>query len=159
MLSWNTIIDNEEYPVNDISSYILVKCLKENKPITHIQLQKILYYTQIEYYKLNQKFLFKEDFIASRLGPIIIKVYYQYIVNGPYPIRDIYNSDVKLPKNIEKFLNKIIREKIKLDMWTMAEDIHRKNGAWYITYDKGKGNREVIRKSLIIEREIQNKEK
>ena len=103
MLSWNTIIDNEEYPVNDISSYILVKCLKENKPITHIQLQKILYYTQIEYYKLNQKFLFKEDFIASRLGPIIIKVYYQYIVNGPHPIRDIYNSDVKLPKNIEKF--------------------------------------------------------
>ena len=43
-------------------------------------------------------------------------------------------------------------------MWTMVKDIHRENGAWYITYNKGKGNRKVIRKSLIIEREIQNEE-
>lgn len=158
MLSWNTIIDNEGYPVNDISSYILVRCLKKKKPITNIQLQKILYYAQIEYYKLTQTFLFKDDFVASRFGPIIKEIYYKYNINCAYEIRDIYNTDIKLPKNIKSFLNKIIQKKIKLDMWTIVKDIHRENGAWYITYDKGKGNNKIIEKSLIIEREIQNKE-
>lgn len=117
-----------------------------------------MYYAQIEYYKLTQKFLFEDEFKARRFGPVINTIYYQYNINCAYPIRDIYNPDVKLPKNIKRFLNRIIREKIKLDMWTMVKDIHRENGAWYITYDKGKGNNKIIEKSLIIERKIQNKE-
>ena len=88
------IEDFTEYSVNNISSYILVRCLKKNKPITNIQLQKILYYTQIEYYKLNQTFLFKEDFVARRFGPVINTIYYQYNINCAYLIRDIYNPDV-----------------------------------------------------------------
>ena len=37
------------YSAVELSKYIITKCAKENKPISNLQLQKILYFIQKEY--------------------------------------------------------------------------------------------------------------
>ena len=60
--------------------------IEDRKPITNRQLQTILYYIQIQYYKEKRIFLFNEDFEAWQSGPTIPLVYYRFCSNGVEPI-------------------------------------------------------------------------
>ena len=96
-----------------------------------------------------------DEFEAWRFGPVINNVYYEYCVNGPYAITDIYDIPGELPKKVKEVINKVIREKINLNPWEMVEQTHRKGGAWFIIYNNGKGNKNIIPKELIREKELQ----
>ena len=67
------------YKAIDIAKYIINKSIDFNRPISNLQLQKILYYVQGEYIKVTKGCkLFDEDLEAWAYGPVVPEVYYEF---------------------------------------------------------------------------------
>lgn len=144
-------------PAREIACYVLKYCKKKKKPVTNLELQKLLYFIQIELIR-ESKDIILDNFEAWRFGPVIRGVYYDYCINGPYPITDIFEENEKfISKDIKKIIDKVIRtkiRKIKTKPWDIAKYIQREEGAWNIVYDNGNGNKKIISKELIKEKEL-----
>lgn len=56
--------------------------------ITHLKLQKLLYYAQGIYLSCYGKRLFREDIVAWQHGPVVREVYDIYKVNGRHEINE-----------------------------------------------------------------------
>lgn len=85
----NDMITNYDakYSALTIAKYILRKCTLQNKPLTNVKLQKMLFMIQKEYLKYNN-LCFYENIEAWQFGPCIPKVYYRYgYCYGAMPIR------------------------------------------------------------------------
>ena len=138
-----------QIPAKEIACYILKYCKKKKKPITNLELQKLLYFIQIELIKQNKDIIL-DNFSAWRFGPIIESVYYDYCVNGPYVITDIFEENEEfISKDVKNIINKIIRTKlktIKIKPWDIAKYIQREDGAWSIVYNNGNGKIKMILK-------------
>lgn len=134
-----------------ISHYIIEKCSNENKPISNLQLQKILFYVQkTALQSSTARPLFNDDFVAWKFGPVIEEVYYAYCVFGAMPIRRTYNAEID--SKVKLLIDPIINKKRELDPWDMVAETHKEGGAWYITYNNGIGNGRIIDKQLIRQR-------
>ena len=113
--------------------------------ITHLKLQKLLYYAQGICLGLYGKPLFKESIEAWQHGPVVREVYGVYSVYG----RD--NIDIKIDKNKENIINEIennkeVSEVLNLTYdnfaiytaWQLRQMTHEDNTPWDIT-QKTKG--------------------
>lgn len=65
---------------------------------------------------------------------------------------------------IKEIFDRVIKEKSKLYPWDMVIETHKKNGAWDLTYNSGKGFKEIIyieciKKEIENERRILNEKK
>ena len=133
--------------VLDIAMYIIQKCIEDRKPITNRQLQTILYYIQIEYYKENRTFLFNEDFEAWQSGPTIPLVYYRFCANGFKPIT-FFMSNKNI--NVEKDTRNIIDPIIEKYQDIKNDKITKKDNAWSFVYNNGTGYKEIIKKEILV---------
>lgn len=93
-----------KYSVFNISGYIVEYCNKHYLHITHLRLQKLLYFIQAYFLmKSNGEIVaFNEDIEAWDLGPIVPCIYHQYkrFGNGHIPFNDnsyagIFSNDDK----------------------------------------------------------------
>lgn len=144
----------KNYTAQDIADYIVQYCNSKGEPISNLQLQKILYFVWIDYYKQNKEYLFDEEFNAWKLGPVIISVYNRYCVYGGMPIvsyshREFPELDESLGELIDKYRSMSATELVNLS--------HAKDGAWNEIYnvlnkDLSKSDRGRIPFKLIIER-------
>lgn len=124
-----------KYTALEIAKYVINKCIDWNKPISNLQLQKLLYYIQGEYInKTNGKFLFNDKIIAWAYGPSIPDVYYKY---NNYASSDInmYQEPIYLSKDICDIIDHVIKEKSRLSAWSLVESTHLEN-PWINTYEK-----------------------
>lgn len=127
----------------DIANYIINKCIDLGRPITNLQLQKILYYVQGEYIrKTNGNTLFNEAIVAWPYGPVIPEVYFEF--NG-YSSSDINTKykEIELPDEIEDIIDPIIKKKSLLTAWKLVEDTHNES-PWLETYVEGRKNKITI---------------
>lgn len=136
-----------EYNALDLSKYIISKCVKDNCPISNLQLQKILYYIQKDFLRRG-KIAFLDDIEAWQFGPVIPNVYYHYCGYGAMPISFVYEGFEIRPED-QDAINNIIESKRILDPWEMVVETHKINGAWEQIYKKGSGNHQVIPIELI----------
>lgn len=136
------------YSALDISKYIIGKCTRERHAISNLQLQKILYYIQRAFLRIDSE-AFSDDFEAWQFGPVVPSIYNQYCSYGGMPIRILYNVDIN--DYYKDIINPIVEEKRKLDPWKMVDDIHRPGKAWDQIYRNGTGNHQEIPKWLIQE--------
>lgn len=74
------------YRALDVANYVVHHALETGKPITHLQLQKILYYLEAVSLVKNGESLINDDIEKWRLGPVVPAVYHQYEIFGPEPI-------------------------------------------------------------------------
>ena len=130
------------YNAIDLARYIISKCSKEQCPISNLQLQKILYYIQVEWLLKNNEPLFNNDICAWQFGPVVPDVYYLY--NGYGASKILSQYDIEIPDKIKNVIDPIIVEKRTKQPWDLVEDTHRKNGAWDTIYNGGQGERYVI---------------
>ena len=70
------------FDVMDVAQYVINYCDREGHTITNLQLQKILYFVQLEFYNVFKKLLFMDEFEAWYLGPTIVKVFKYYAAEG-----------------------------------------------------------------------------
>ena len=62
------------YKAMELSTYIVSKCIKEDCPISNLQLQKILYYIQKAFLDRGDR-AFSDNIEAWQFGPVVPNVY------------------------------------------------------------------------------------
>ena len=134
------------YNALDVAKYIISKCTKERKPISNLQLQKILYYIQKEFLDMGFR-AFREEIEAWQFGPVVPVVYKRYCGFGGSPISVQY--DIDLNECDTDIINPIVRIKRELNPWDMVEETHQKGKAWDLIYRGGLGDHQVIPVELI----------
>ena len=71
-----------EHKAVDVARRMVQLSIENNLWITNLQLQKILYFTWIDYCKAGCGRLFEDQkFEAWKYGPVVEKVYYEYWLN------------------------------------------------------------------------------
>lgn len=97
----------------DVAEYFLgLSSPGSSKGITHLKLQKLVFYAQALSFSINDKKLFEEDFEAWVHGPVSPDLYYAYKKNGS---REIDN-------NVEKPSIEVNDTKIINLTWRMYGD-------------------------------------
>ena len=139
--------------VIDVAKYIIDKCVKDGSPISNLQLQKILYYVQVDFLKRNGEPLFSENIEAWQFGPVVPEAYNRFCGFGSLPIENEY--EVSLHENLSNpniiCLNQIIEEKREKYPWDLVAETHTKDKAWSKVYKDGIGNRDIISKELLLQ--------
>lgn len=134
------------YSALNIAKYIIDKCTRENRPVSNLQLQKILYYIQREFLQQG-KMAFSEEIEAWQFGPVVPEVYKQYCGFGAIPIRMRYN--IQINQDDIWIIDSIVEKKRILNPWDMVSDTHSEGKAWDLIYRNGSGDHQVIPKEMI----------
>ena len=69
---------NNSINANKLAQYIIWYANKRHIRISHMKLQKLLYFIQIEYITKYHALLFDDLIEAGRYGPVVKSVYYDY---------------------------------------------------------------------------------
>lgn len=131
----------------ELAKYIVSKCIDDDKPISNLQLQKILFYIQKDFIKRG-KLAFPDDIEAWQFGSVVPDVYYLYCGHGATPIFYKY-EETNVELNDKNRIDSIIEDKRELNPWEMVQETHKSGGAWDIIYKDGQGNRNIIPTDLI----------
>ncbi|MDT7931421.1 Panacea domain-containing protein [Clostridium perfringens] len=127
------------YEAIEIAKYIINKCIEWNRPISNLQLQKILYYVQGEYIKsTGGEELFNDRIEAWTYGPVVPSVYYEFNVFSSSNINLLY--DVKeIEDRVREIIDPVIESKSLLSAWKLVENTH-KEMPWMSSYEEGRNN-------------------
>lgn len=138
------------YQASDIAKWFLAKNKSEiiehetssddyevYEGITHLKLQKLLYFAQGIYLALNNDVLFSDDIVAWQHGPVVKCVYDEYKHNGRNPIDiELNNNDEQLINGIENDARAIETLRLTYDnfaiytAWQLREMTHQQGTPW-----------------------------
>lgn len=135
------------YDALTIAKYIVTKCVQDGCPVSNLQLQKILYFVQLDSLKRTKAPAFSDDIEAWKFGPVVPDVYYHFCGFGALPILATYEVDSHLASN--GFMNRVVEEKRAMDPWDLVEEAHEPGKPWAIIFKGGEGNHAVIPNDLI----------
>lgn len=135
------------YTAMEVARYIVKKCIDDACPITNLQLQKILYYVQLDFLNRGEA-AFSDEIEAWQFGPVVPEVYYHYSMYAATPIRREPKAANISKKDAER-IDVIVVDKRKMQPWELVKGTHKKGGAWHQIYRDGEGIRNVIPKELI----------
>ncbi|EAH9416255.1 Panacea domain-containing protein [Campylobacter lari] len=129
----------------DLAKYILYK---SDKDLSNLELQKTLYFTELDYIKKFDKHLINDDFEAWKYGPVARDVYCEYRNYGANSI-DKPNDEIQLNLDNDELeiINDSIKKCNKQSYWILVEKSHKKGGAWEQSFKENK--KEIIDKKLI----------
>lgn len=116
----------------ELAGYIVGHCLDEKLPISNLQLQKILYFVQLESIRKaepSEGLIEDARFEAWRFGPVISSVYYAYCLNGGTPIEAVVD-DVEPAKGAPAYVMNVVHKALAAKPWDLVTLTHRKDGAW-----------------------------
>lgn len=123
------------YDASLIASYVIDWCQRNNKSITNLRLQKLLYFLQGEYCLIRDDRLLKDDFYAWQLGPVIPKIYEEYSVFSSYDISVVSENEFDNIYISDKVLiNMILNAYSNLSTWELVEKSHHED-PWKYTVD------------------------
>lgn len=136
------------YDYSIISNYIIAKCNQDEKPITNLRLQKILYYVQGYFLKKYHELAFTSDIEAWTYGAVVPDAYFDfcsYSLTEPKSFLHLENLDYHLDK-IEnskdvRLLNKIINSCMAVSVSQLINKIQNES-PW--KESKVDGSRELI---------------
>lgn len=123
------------YLALDIAKYIIARCAENGAPVSNLKLQKILYFVLGEYHKQTGCWLFNEDVLAWRLGPVVRSVYDEYSPYGASAIYiyDPYEADVA-PED-RAIIDAEIDHRRQQTAGKLVDEAHRPGGAWDSVYN------------------------
>ena len=121
--------------------------------ITHLKLQKLIYYAQGVYLDSTGEKLFEEDIEAWPHGPVVREVYDVFKENGKNNIFVKLNEeeintirDIENNSEVSEILNDVYNNFAIYTAWQLREMSHEVGGPWDKTVKAGKS---VIDLSLI----------
>lgn len=126
----------------NIAKYVVTKCTTECQPVTNIQLQKILYHTQLELLRQGLE-PFEDEIEAWRFAPVVADVYYRFSHYGAKPIRHVFES-IELSIEYTLIIDKVVESTRKLKTWDLVMDHNHTAGAWYRVFNGGIGDEKLI---------------
>ena len=134
----------------DVAMYVITRCVQKDKPISNLQLQKILYFIQVAFLQRYGQVCFDDEFEAWKLGPVVRDVYNQYCYYGSFKLRQQY-TDVNIPLGFEEIslLNEVIDLKSQKTARQLVQESHEPGRAWARVFRNGEGLYDIIDRNLI----------
>ena len=127
------------YTALEVAKYTINKCIELGRPISNLQLQKILYYIQGEYMKKNHgEVLFNECIEAWQYGPVVPDVYYEYNIYSASRIID-KQEEIEIAEYNKAIIDEVIVNKSLLRASRLVHDTH-KESPWIIAYKRYNGS-------------------
>ena len=94
----------------EVAKAVINKGLEHNSPLTHLQLQKILFIIDQRFSHVNGHPLIDEGFAEKKdIGPLQREVYMHYSFFGSKEIDLPEDTNIKLPDEINAFLDEIVK--------------------------------------------------
>ena len=115
--------------------------------MSNLELQKTMYFVELDYRKRTGNCLIKDKFEAWQYGPVVRDVYEEYRHYGPDLIERTKENIPLDGVNIDVIDMTVDRCSDKRS-WELVEESHRSDGAWQKTRNKGSI---TIEKNLIEE--------
>lgn len=128
------------YTADEMAKYTIDRCVRNGNAISNLQLQKTLYYIQLNFIRMYDKVAFRDEFEAWEYGPVIPEIYYKYSQFGGGPICSLFNaiSDIFYNSEEQDLVNDIVDICAEMDPWDLVDSSHVPGGPWDIAYQKGK---------------------
>ena len=139
------------YTANNIAGYVVSRCIDDGHPISNLQLQKILYFSQVGFYAKFKRPRCDDDFEAWQYGPVIRDVYRRYFMWGGSKIRECFDSVPAVTGAEAGIAYEIAKSKRDLYPWDLVNETHSKGSPWDLVFNGGCGDGDVIPKNLIFE--------
>lgn len=137
---------------SELSRYVVGKCAREGKPVSNLQLQKMLYFLQSVYCRATKgSLVFPDQFEAWPYGPVIASVYREFSKYGGDVIdgcRDV--TTIGITGGPMSFLDSGIEELRDKSPWDLVRTSHAPGSPWDMIYENGKGYKSPIPNELII---------
>ncbi len=129
------------YSALSVANAFIDLSLKESKPLTHLQIQKLVYITQGVYLALKDESLFEQEIAAWPYGPVIPVLYKKLKQFGRDEIVktiELRTDDSKLEKESLAYkLIEVVYEAYKDYSGSQLSAItHKPNTPWAITWHK-----------------------
>lgn len=111
--------------VYDVAKYFLAKIDEDDGPITHLKLQKLLYYAQGFYLAVHGEPLFSDSIEAWAHGPVVPAVWQQYRAYGVAPIPpDPDFVPESVPEEVRELLDEVYAVYGQFTAWRLREMTH-----------------------------------
>ena len=142
------------YQAEDIANYIIRKYNAEDRLLTNLRLQRLLYLAQKEFLQQG-KVLFADDFIAEKSGPILENLYFKHyskeeLANVFVTVEEIERiyANCKISEIDRDTLEEFLDRTKSIASFDIAALVVKKEGAWDKTVNT-KGYKNVISKRMI----------
>lgn len=115
-----------KYTAFDVACYIVNSCIDRGRPISNLQLQKILYYVQAAFLIDGEK-LFSDKISAWKYGPVVEDVYryFKKYVNGPITERIEFADAAQIDDNDRITIDAVVRAKSVYSAFDLVSATHR----------------------------------
>ncbi|WP_159800891.1 Panacea domain-containing protein [Arthrobacter zhaoguopingii] len=107
-----SVLFSHHLQVDEVSNFFLkMDAAREEPDVTHLKLQKLLYFAQANFLASTDQRLFDEDLEAFRHGPVVYKAYQRFsgsdqiIVARDSSFQDVASPHV--PADSERFLHRV----------------------------------------------------
>lgn len=121
------------YPAKVIANFFLVKGAAEDIPISHMKLQKLVYFAHGWHLAIKETPLIDESVQAWTFGPVIPSIYHLFKYYGNQPILDVIgeiSSLGVLSTETKGFLNTIWQGFKKYSAIELSEMTHALDSPW-----------------------------
>ncbi|MCI8728404.1 MAG: SocA family protein [Clostridia bacterium] len=137
------------YSANDIAKWFVNRACQDvdagyGEYMTHLKLQKMLYYAQGCSLGMYGKKLFKEKILHWEHGPVVSEVYHNYKDYGFSPIKN-YSEEVKIEAKDESLLEEVYAVFGKYSATALRDKTH-KEAPWAETQKNEEIGCEAIKK-------------
>lgn len=138
------------YSAKQVAQYIINKCSVEERPVSNLKLQKLLYFVWIEYRKRTDKKLFDDKIYAWQFGPVVPEVYYDYCAYGGMDIDRRYDNDeIGIRAEDKAILDASLAGYLNCSVSRLVSMTHERGKPWYQIYVQQGGVKQEIPFSLI----------
>ena len=140
-----SVYNNEVF--NNLYQYVEASDMAEEELqssfITHLKLQKLLYFIQGISLSLYDKPAFTEKIINWSYGPVVREIYNNYHCHGKTPISMIDKKEIKLSKGLEALIKEVVNSYGQRRAENLIDLSHREE-PWLMS----KRNQEITHESL-----------
>lgn len=127
-----------------VGNSVLERAQQDDKDITPMKLQKLIYCLYKEYYKNTGRALFDERFEAWKYGPVLRSVYDTFKKYGANAIKgfavatdgSIYVVNQNMSSDFKYAFEKIWRQYSDFDGIVLSSFTHQSNTAWRKAIDR-----------------------
>lgn len=115
-----------------VAKYIISYCGKRKVSVSHMTLQKLLYFVFGTYYREFGRPLFDEPFEAWQHGPMVLSVYDEFCLHGPSGIHTKFpRSEIARFAGEEKeVIDQTIEKYMEWSPFDLIRESKASGGAW-----------------------------
>lgn len=121
-----------------------IRLAQKNGGITHMQLQKLIYFAHVKSLHKYGKPLVKGVFQAWTYGPVDISVYLEFRGSGKEKISEIKNVSDQIDSNSKAIIKEVYDRYGHMPAWRLSDMTHEESSPfgrpWCSVYTEGESN-------------------